>query len=486
MLTLPVGAGRAANRPARILVIGRSETVLSEAVMILRDKGYAAGATNEFDRTLDLFDAAQLDLVVFGGMVPPDTREHLREQISTRNPAVAFVQGYAGIPGLIAAQVEAALSGGATGPAASVRYDPRSRSIGISLDGPQDVTVIAWWATSFVPPEPKSTSRVILDEEFPAGAHTIAIPDRVRTRVDVLDESRACGGPAEKLPRRGAGRREVHAEEGADPPEMTLDVIRGDRYDGKGEGAADGLRDVAGGYAVFRDGVQARAGRGLRQPKRDEARGIGPVHGGPPVGPVARVAGDALFAGHRGDDRDEPVVASTVHGRRKAQAHGVHTAADELEREILAAPARRLRAMERGRVVLAGGPAPGEAGDARGEQEGAAGAGQRIAYGLDRGSLGRGRCGWVGPVVLVREVDDGLGGLGARTDAGQIVEVAAVDVSPLGPEGGGGSAGPGQTGDLMPGGEKLIDGGGTDPSGGSGDENAHGICLLRLRGGRSG
>jgi hypothetical protein len=176
MLTLPVEAGRAAaNRPVRILVIGRSDTVLSEAVTILREKGYPAGATNEFGRTLDLFDAGQLDLVVFGGMVPPDTKEDLRERISARNPAVAFVQGYAGIPGLIAEQVEAALSDGT----ASVTYDARSRSIGVSLDGPQDVTVTAWWATSFVPPEPKSTSRVILAEELPAGAHTIAIPDEV-------------------------------------------------------------------------------------------------------------------------------------------------------------------------------------------------------------------------------------------------------------------------------------------------------------------
>jgi hypothetical protein len=31
-------------------------------------------------------------------MVPPDTKEHLRGQISARNPAAAFVQGYAGIP----------------------------------------------------------------------------------------------------------------------------------------------------------------------------------------------------------------------------------------------------------------------------------------------------------------------------------------------------------------------------------------------------
>lgn len=180
MLTLAVEAGSAApNRPARILVIGRSETVLSEAVTILRAKGYAAGATNEFDRTLDQFDAGQLDLVVFGGMVPPDTKEHLREQISTRNPAAAFVQGFAGIPGLIARQAEAALSDGTTGPTASLTYDAQSRSIGMSLDGPQNVTVIAWWATSFVPPEPKSTSRVILDEELPTGPHTIAIPDDV-------------------------------------------------------------------------------------------------------------------------------------------------------------------------------------------------------------------------------------------------------------------------------------------------------------------
>lgn len=180
MLTLPVEAGRAAaNRPARILVIGRSETVLAEVVTILREKGYAAGATNEFDRALDLFDAGQPGLVVFGGMVPPDTKEHLREQISARNPAAAFVQGYAGIPGLLAAQVEAALSEGITESGASVSYEAQSRSIGISLDRPQHVTVTAWWHTSFVPPDPKSTSQIILDEEIPAGAHTVAIPDQV-------------------------------------------------------------------------------------------------------------------------------------------------------------------------------------------------------------------------------------------------------------------------------------------------------------------
>jgi len=119
------------------------------------------------------------------------------------------------------------------------------------------------------------------------------------------------------------------------------------------------------------------ARRSLRESESDEARGIGPVHGGPPVGPVSRVARDVLFRGHCGDHRDEPVVAGSVDGRRKAQAHGVHTAVDELEREILAAAAR-LRAMERGRIVLPGRPALGESGDARGEQEGAVGLGHPV------------------------------------------------------------------------------------------------------------
>jgi hypothetical protein len=180
MLTLPIEAGTAGmTRSARILAIGRSETVLTELVTILREKGYAAGATNEFDRTVDIFDAGQLDLVVFGGMVPPDTKESIRKQLSTRNPAVAFVQGYAGIPGLVAKQVEAALSDATTDPGTLVTYDAESRSIGVSLHAPQDVTVIAWWHTSFVPPEPKSTSRLILDQELPASVHTIAIPDEV-------------------------------------------------------------------------------------------------------------------------------------------------------------------------------------------------------------------------------------------------------------------------------------------------------------------
>src|SRR5215217_3020846 len=97
---------RTASRTERILVIGRSPKVILDAAEILRSKGFRAAATNQFDQVLTEYDATNLDVVVFGGMVPPDTKRHLRQEISKLNSHVTFVQGLAGIAGLVAAQVE--------------------------------------------------------------------------------------------------------------------------------------------------------------------------------------------------------------------------------------------------------------------------------------------------------------------------------------------------------------------------------------------
>ena len=93
--------------------------------------------------------------------------------------------------------------------------------------------------------------------------------------------------------------------------------------------------------------------------------------------------------------------------------------------------------MERGRVILGGRPALGEAVDARGEQEGTVGAGERIAYGLDRGlaRLRSRRPGWTSRACSW--MNDGFGGLGASPDAREIVEVTAADQRPLCLEGSG-------------------------------------------------
>jgi hypothetical protein len=163
--------------PERVLVIGRSPTVILDAADILRSKGFHADATNRFDEVLAEYDAATINVVVFGGMVPPGTKQYLREEISKVNSHVTFVQGLAGIAGLIAAQVE-----GVTSPAGDdngVAYDTTTRTVRLTLEEPARVVVEAWWATSFTPPEPASTSMRVIDSHFDSGEHVISLPAEV-------------------------------------------------------------------------------------------------------------------------------------------------------------------------------------------------------------------------------------------------------------------------------------------------------------------
>ncbi|SHN02589.1 hypothetical protein [Actinacidiphila paucisporea] len=177
----------AAEAPGRILVVGRSPGVLVAAVDILRAKGYEANATNQFDQVLDDYDVTDLDVMVFGGMVPAETKQHLREEVSKRNPRVDFIQGLAGIPGVIAAQVEAGTSDGRRGQdGARIAYDVDRRRVQVTLREPAHVTADAFWHTSFTPPEPKSTSARVLDDSLDAGPHEIQLPDEVPSEASFL------------------------------------------------------------------------------------------------------------------------------------------------------------------------------------------------------------------------------------------------------------------------------------------------------------
>jgi hypothetical protein len=174
-----------ANDPGRILVVGRSPSVLVDTVEILRSKGYSADATNQFDRVLDDYDAEDIDIVVFGGMVPAGTKQHLRQEICERNAHVTFVQGLAGIGGLIAAQVEGVITAGEPDDS-NVVYDEDQRAVHLTLHKAGRVAVEAWWATSFTPPEPKSTSMQVLDAELQEGSHSIALPAEVPSVASFL------------------------------------------------------------------------------------------------------------------------------------------------------------------------------------------------------------------------------------------------------------------------------------------------------------
>jgi hypothetical protein len=167
----------ATSGPERVLVIGRSPGVILDAAGILRSKGFCADATNQFDDVLTEYDTTSIDVVVFGGMVPPNAKQHLREEISRVNGHVTFVQGLAGIAGLIAAQVEGVTS--AAGDDNGVAYDTTSRTVQLTLQEPAPVVVEAWWATSFTPPEPASTSMRVIDSRFSSGEHRIPLPAEV-------------------------------------------------------------------------------------------------------------------------------------------------------------------------------------------------------------------------------------------------------------------------------------------------------------------
>lgn len=161
----------------RILVIGRSPSVILDAAEILRSKGFHADATNQFDEVLTEYDTTNLDVVVFGGMVPRSTKQYLKEEISKVNRHVTFVQGLAGIAGLVAAQVEGSLSTAAE--RNHVAYDTANRTVQLTMLEPSQVIVDAWWATSFTPPEPTSTSMRVIDSHFDAGEYSIPLPAEV-------------------------------------------------------------------------------------------------------------------------------------------------------------------------------------------------------------------------------------------------------------------------------------------------------------------
>ena len=56
-----------------VLLIGKSQFVLDDAVAGLRGLGHTAEGTNDFSDVTGRFDVGSIDLIVFGGQVPPWT-----------------------------------------------------------------------------------------------------------------------------------------------------------------------------------------------------------------------------------------------------------------------------------------------------------------------------------------------------------------------------------------------------------------------------
>lgn len=172
-------SGERDNAQRTVLLIGKSQLVLDESLAGLRELGYKAEATNDFSDITGRFDVTEIDLVVFGGQVPPERKAELREEIGASNPRAIFVQGLAGIPGLIINQVRGAFTANQQDATRAPTYTPDNRSIRLTLTEPADVKVTVWWQTSFVPPDPKSDSLQLLDDRLAGGDHTITVPEHI-------------------------------------------------------------------------------------------------------------------------------------------------------------------------------------------------------------------------------------------------------------------------------------------------------------------
>jgi len=114
-----------------VLVIGASQRVLDDCVATLRDLGYTAQGTNEFFSDITgRFDVAHIDVVSLGGLVPSDRKAELKEQIGAINPRVIFLDSLAGIPGLIASQVQEAFTADRPDPPTHPRMRPATARSG--------------------------------------------------------------------------------------------------------------------------------------------------------------------------------------------------------------------------------------------------------------------------------------------------------------------------------------------------------------------
>lgn len=92
---MTLSSAKLAERPNRVLVLGRMQSVLDDILTQLEAAGIEGQGTSEAERAADLFDARDFDLVVFGsGLVGP-VSDNLRLELSYRNPAIRFVETFA-------------------------------------------------------------------------------------------------------------------------------------------------------------------------------------------------------------------------------------------------------------------------------------------------------------------------------------------------------------------------------------------------------
>lgn len=224
------------DRANRVLIVGRSAPVLTEAVAALREKGYGANATNRFDSVPDDYDAREVDLVLFGGQVPADTRARLEAALHRRSARVRFASGLGGIVPLLVAQVEEHFGGVASG----ATYDPPTRTVRLEAARSSFVSIAAMWGVA-TGTDPLARTADVFTGKVSAGAHAFTLPGdvpeqgafvsaRVDGRVSVFRAAEGqpgdgkAPGPRRELPEPARVATQLPWETGADAKPLAADT----------------------------------------------------------------------------------------------------------------------------------------------------------------------------------------------------------------------------------------------------------------------
>jgi hypothetical protein len=162
-----------------ILILGKSPLVLQTASSLLQERGYEVETSDNFDDVAARFDLKQVDLITTGGQVPVEKRAEIREIGRELNSDMLFVQGLAGIPGLIVEQIEGEFNKKYQEDQQVPNYDAATRTIKLLLKKQAAVKVTGWWQTTFVPPNPGSDSQILTDEHMSPGEQSISVPASV-------------------------------------------------------------------------------------------------------------------------------------------------------------------------------------------------------------------------------------------------------------------------------------------------------------------
>jgi len=164
------------RKKATILIIGKSPAALDAMQSLLHKSGYAVETTNNFENVPERFKLENFDLITMGGQVPPDTKAIVMQAAKERKSNMLFVQGMAGIPGLVVEQIEGELAAEQRKPDRAPVFRAATRTLNLFLPESAPVKVTAWWHTDFIPPNPGSDSRVLCNKTLAAGNHNIPVP----------------------------------------------------------------------------------------------------------------------------------------------------------------------------------------------------------------------------------------------------------------------------------------------------------------------